>query len=160
MWHIVRLVPELISPAADGNLYVGTSASEVLHFVRIPPDPADKNGAPMFISASRTSPYSDPSGTSKPGVQQIMLLPRIGKACILCNGTVSFYSLPELSPAFGSTQARNCNWIGGIDLNESLIEAADEQNTVTIMLSLQRKINVVRMAEDARPQLLKVGSQC
>lgn len=75
---------------------------------------------------------------------------------MLCNGTVSFYSLPELTPAFGSTQAKNCNWIGGVDLNESVTEPSDGENTVTIMLSLQRKINVVKMGEDARPQLLKV----
>lgn len=126
----------------------------MLHFVRIPPDPTDKSGTPVFISASRTSPYSVASGSSNVGVQQILLLPRVGKACILCNGTVSFYSLPELSPAFGSAQAKNCNWVGGNDLNEPRIW--DNEATVTILLSLQRKIQVVKIGRDSRPQTIRV----
>ncbi|KAK3351704.1 hypothetical protein B0H65DRAFT_537754 [Neurospora tetraspora] len=135
----------------DGNLYVGTSASELLHFFRIPPDPNDPNSTDTFILASRLLPaYSETSGSPngpKPGVQQILLLPRVGKACILCNWTVTFYSLPELSPVFGTTQVRNCNWIGGVDLNENF----DNPGTaVTILLSLNRRIQVVKIGNDAR----------
>jgi vacuolar protein sorting-associated protein 3 len=138
---------------ADRNLYVGTSASELLHFVQIPPDPA---GRPVFILASRLRPgyaeASHVSGTSRPGVQQILLLPRVGKACILCNWTVTFYSLPELSPVYGTLQVKNCNWIGGVDLNE---QSGDDDGVhrppgVTILLSLNRRIQVVRIGEDAR----------
>jgi hypothetical protein len=140
----------------DGNLYVGTSASELLHFFRIPPDPNDPSGSAAFILASRLPPlYSEPAGApngSLPGVQQILLLPRVGKACVLCNWTVTFYSLPELSPVFGATQVRNCNWIGGVDLNEGAGDARNERsNGVTILLSLNRRIQVVRIGEeDAR----------
>ncbi|RDA94738.1 hypothetical protein CP533_6722 [Ophiocordyceps camponoti-saundersi (nom. inval.)] len=132
------------------NLYVGTSASELLHFVQIPPDPADKSRTPIFILASRLSPaFSDSSGTSensRPGVQKILLLPSVGKACVLCNWTVTFYSLPELSPVSGTGQVKNCNWIGGVDLNKTAPRGAD----VTILLSLKRRIQVVRVGENAR----------
>lgn len=141
-----RLVP-------DDHLYIGTSASELLHFFRIPPDPSDPNGPPTFIFAFRlpvTSATPEVTGApngSRPGVQQILLLPRVGKACVLCNWTVTFYSLPELSPVF--TQVRNCNWIGGVDLNESLSDdGAERSASVTILMSLNRRIQVVRIGED------------
>lgn len=151
--------PWLLIPLADfykcedGNLYVGTSASELIHFVKIPPDPADKSGASVFVQASRLEPvYAEPPGTdggSKPGVQQILLLPRVGKACILCNWTVTFYSLPELSPIY--RQVKKCTWIGGIDLNH--IGTNGEQAEAggdTILLSLNKIIQVVRLGEEAR----------
>ncbi|KAK3940790.1 transforming growth factor-beta receptor-associated protein 1 [Diplogelasinospora grovesii] len=137
----------------DGNLYVGTTASELLHFFRIPPDPGDPSSTAAFILASRLRPAYSESSTAPPdgalpGVQQILLLPRVGKACVLCNWTVTFYSLPELSPVFGTTQVRNCNWIGGVDLNEGV---GDGSGGVTILLSLNRRIQVVRIGtEDAR----------
>ncbi|KAK1760928.1 transforming growth factor-beta receptor-associated protein 1 [Echria macrotheca] len=138
----------------DGNLYVGTTASELLHFFQIPPDPQDPSSSAQFILASRlrpaySEPQASPSGT-RPGVQQILLLPRVGKACVLCNWTVTFYSLPELSPVFGSLQVRNCNWIGGVDLNEGVGDSNDRTKGVTLLLSLNRKIQVVRVGEDAR----------
>ncbi|KAF3760136.1 hypothetical protein M406DRAFT_296782 [Cryphonectria parasitica EP155] len=142
-----------------GNLYIGTSASELLHFVQIPPDPADKNSQPVFILASRLRPtYTETSvaGAVKPGVQQILLLNKVQKACILCNNTVTFYSLPELSPVFGTVRVKNCYWIGGLDLNlleEDAGEAHDDHQRPsgeTIMLSLARKIQVVRVGDDAR----------
>ncbi|KAI0006939.1 hypothetical protein F4779DRAFT_539798 [Xylariaceae sp. FL0662B] len=138
-----------------GNLYVGTSDSELLHFVQIPPDPTDKSEIPTFILASRLRPvFLEPAGThnvTRPGVQQILLLPTVGKACVLCNSTVTFYALPELSPVFSSLQIKNCNWVGGVDLN-ALGPDNDGRNaaSVTILLSLNRKIQVARIADDAR----------
>ncbi|XDG02305.1 hypothetical protein ABKA04_001920 [Annulohypoxylon sp. FPYF3050] len=143
--------------SSDDHLYVGTSDSELLHFFQIPPDPGDKSSAPTFILASRLRPaFAESASTSnftRPGVQQILLLPTVGKACILCNWTVTFYSLPELSPVFGSTQVKNCNWVGGIDLNELSVDDNDrgEPTSVTILLSLNRKIQVVSIADGARP---------
>ncbi|KAJ8126305.1 hypothetical protein O1611_g7334 [Lasiodiplodia mahajangana] len=134
----------------DRNLYVGTSDSELLHFFQIPPDPADQSGIPTFILASRLRPaFSDSAGVStasRPGVQEILLLPSVGKACVLCNSTVTFYSLPELSPVFGTLQVKNCSWIGGVDLNQD----GQDADGATIFLSLSRKIQVVRIGEDAR----------
>ncbi|KAH6641442.1 hypothetical protein F5144DRAFT_527890 [Chaetomium tenue] len=144
----------------DGNLYVGTSASELLHFFRIPPDPNDPSSPSTFILASRLPPvYSEPAGGingSRPGVQQILLLPRVGKACVLCNWTVTFYSLPELSPVFGATQVRNCNWIGGVDLNEGGDGGNEKSAGVTILLSLNRRIQVVRIGEEDARVLRKI----
>ncbi|KAI1176140.1 hypothetical protein F4777DRAFT_288266 [Nemania sp. FL0916] len=134
----------------DSNLYIGTSDSELLHFFQIPDDPSDHSGVPTFILASRLRPaFSDAAGASNaslPGVQEILLLPSVGKACVLCNSTVTFYSLPELSPVFGTTQVKNCGWIGGVDLNQDAQDTGD----ATILLSLSRKIQVVRIGEDAR----------
>ncbi len=79
-------------------------------------------------------------------MQQIVLLPPVGKACVLCNWTVTFYSLPELTPVF--RDVKNCNWIGGVDLNEDL--ASGPSPRVTILLSLNRRLQVVRIGEEAR----------
>ncbi|KAJ2978155.1 hypothetical protein NUW58_g7582 [Xylaria curta] len=134
----------------DRNLYIGTSDSELLHFFQIPPDPADHSDVPTFILASRLRPaFSEPAGASHvswPGVQEILLLPGVGKACVLCNSTVTFYSLPELSPVFGTLQVKNCGWIGGVDLDRG----AQDPDGATILLSLSRKIQLVRIGEDAR----------
>jgi hypothetical protein len=138
----------------DGNLYIGTSASEVLHFVQIPPETNDPTGRPVYIQASRLSPVSVESPSTRPvngqGVQEILLLPRIGKACILCNSTAAFYSLPELSPVSGINVVKNCTWIGGVDLNETASidgSAGVGNNDATIILSLKSKIQVVRLAD-------------
>ncbi|KAI0157313.1 hypothetical protein GGR57DRAFT_461515 [Xylariaceae sp. FL1272] len=132
----------------DRNLYVGTSDSELLHFVQIPSNPADTSGVPTFILASRLKPaFATTNSTAnapRPGVQEILLLPNAGKACILCNSTVTFYSLPELSPVYGTLQVKNCGWIGGVDLNDT-----DGANGATILLSLRTKIQVVRLADEA-----------
>ncbi|OIW29824.1 hypothetical protein CONLIGDRAFT_631896 [Coniochaeta ligniaria NRRL 30616] len=136
----------------DGNLYVGTSASELLHFFQVPPDPDNPSAPPTFILASRLQPAFVESlailNGSRPGVQQVLLLPRVGKAVVLCNWTVTFYSLPELSPAFNNTQVKNCNWIGGIDLNEGPSNSAS--GGVNILLSMTRRVQVVRIGDDAR----------
>ena len=143
---------ELLTNFPDQNLYVGTSASEILHFVQIPPDPGDPTGKPSYILASRLPPaYHEPPTPARPGVQQILLLPRVNKACILCNWTVTFYSLPELSPGFGTTQIRPCNWIGGTDLNiENGSEEEGKAPSVTVLASLNRKIRVIKISEAAR----------
>lgn len=153
----------ILTVLLGGNLYVGTSASELLHFVQIPLDPADRSSQPVFILASRLRPAfaENPlAGNIKPGVQQILLLPKVGKACILCNSTVTFYSLPELSPVFGTVRVKNCYWIGGVDLNQAASENGGYSNPQpsgeTILLSLARKIQVVRVWEDAR--VIKVSS--
>lgn len=141
----------------DHNLYVGTTASELLHFVQIPPDPSDPTSQPTFILASRLEPPFNEPTDSRPGVQQILLLPKVSKACVLCNWTVTFYSLPELSPVFNSTKVKNCNWVGGVDLNaaDEEYDPDDPSTAVTVLLSLNRRIQVVRIGEDARA--IKVG---
>ncbi|TLS25415.1 hypothetical protein PpBr36_07229 [Pyricularia pennisetigena] len=134
----------------ESNLYIGTSASELLHFVQIPPDPTDKNSTSTFILASRLQPFFVESASSgaQPGVQQILLLPRVGKACVLCNSTVTFYSLPELSPVFNEISVKGCNWIGGVDLNQEAAAAGNTGGTVSVLLSLNRRIQVVNVGEE------------
>lgn len=141
----------------DGNLYIGTSASQLLHFVQIPADPADPASVPSFIMASRLEPdFTEPANAapgSRPGVQQILLLPKVGKACVLCNWTLTFYMLPEFSRAMSTVQVKNCNWVGGLDLNESRHvddHGYDGKPGVTIMLCTNKRIQVVRITEEAR----------
>ncbi|KAF9890365.1 hypothetical protein FE257_006032 [Aspergillus nanangensis] len=132
----------------NDNLYIGTSAAEILHFVHLPPDPSDAANEPSFILASRLPiPFShNASASQRPGIQQIVLLPKVNKACVLCNGTVTFYLLPELSPAFDNTKVNNCRWIGGLDSNA---DPEDPENPV-IMLGAQNRIMLVRIGDAAR----------
>ena len=80
-------------------------------------------------------------------MQQILVLPGVQKACILCNGTLSFYSLPELSPAFGNTSVPNCTWVGGVDLSST---AAAGENGVVVMICVKNKTRLVRISDEAR----------
>ncbi|KAJ5578423.1 uncharacterized protein N7459_007387 [Penicillium hispanicum] len=137
----------------EENLYIGTSAAEVLHFVCLPAA-SDESNEPTFILASRLSiPFQTvPSDADQKGVQQIVILSSVNKACILCNATVTFYMLPELSPAFGNTRVNHCSWIGGLDLNRD--PEADENPVV--MLAVQSTIMLVQIGEEAR-RIKKIG---
>ncbi|KAG2415113.1 hypothetical protein HFD88_006304 [Aspergillus terreus] len=133
----------------NDNLYIGTSAAEILHFVSLPPDPADNTSDSTFILASRlpiTFSHGASTSSQLPGIQQIILLPSVNKACILCNGTVTFYMLPELSPAFDNTKVGNCRWIGGLDQNTE----PDEPENPVIMIGAQNRIMLVRIGDAAR----------
>lgn len=90
-------------------------------------------------------------------MQQILLLPRSNKACVLCNWTFTFYSLPELSPVLTNSIAKGCNWVGGVDLNIPQIPGKGESAgpASTVLFSLNKKIRVVRIADEAKS--LKVG---
>ncbi|KAL4762569.1 putative TGF beta receptor associated protein 1 [Aspergillus foveolatus] len=132
----------------NDNLYIGTSAAEILHFVCLPPDPSDSN-EPSFILASRLPIHFSQTSSlpTQSGIQQILILPTVNKACVLCNGTATFYMLPELSPAFGgNTQVKNCRWIGGLDLN---IGPAEPENPV-VMISTHSRIMLVKIGDAAR----------
>ena len=130
----------------QSNLYIGTSAGELLHFVSIPGEDASQE--PAFILASRL----EPSPSDKPsGVKQILILARSNKACILCNGIVSFHTLPELSPAQGHGKPSNCVWIGAQDLD--LMDEEDGEEDV-IMIAMRNKLRLVRTSRDQKPQLL------
>ncbi|GAD98256.1 TGF beta receptor associated protein 1, putative [Paecilomyces variotii No. 5] len=135
----------------NDNLYIGTSVAEILHFVALPADPSDATNDKTFILASRlpiAGSQNAPSIAQPRGIQQILLLPRVNKACILCNGVVTFYTLPELSPAFGNTKVPNCKWIGGLDLNQRIDDPTAEKPV--IMVALQSRIMLVRIGDDAR----------
>ncbi|KAL9608424.1 MAG: hypothetical protein Q9167_006740 [Letrouitia subvulpina] len=133
----------------EGNLYIGTSAAEILHYVSIPDDSDNPSESPSYIFASRLQPKSTHAsdGKQRPGVQQILVLPKVAKACVLCNGTLTFYTLPELSPAFGNTVLSNCSWVGGANLNAN--EEAEEDGE-TIMLCLKNQIRLVSIGDKPR----------
>ncbi|KAL8927285.1 MAG: hypothetical protein Q9208_002462 [Pyrenodesmia sp. 3 TL-2023] len=134
----------------ESNLYIGTSAAEILHYVAIPPDPTDAMASPSYIFASRLQPnYNQTSaGTAAPGVQQILVLLNVAKACVLCNGTLTFYSLPELSPAFGNTVVPGCSWIGGTNLNGS--GQQQDEDGETVMICIKSRIRLVRIGDEPR----------
>ncbi|OJJ45653.1 hypothetical protein ASPZODRAFT_133513 [Penicilliopsis zonata CBS 506.65] len=131
------------------NLYIGTSAGEILHFVCLPADPSDESNEPSFILASRLPIRSSQNSPTANGVQQILLLPMVNKACILCNGVTTFYLLPELSPAFGNTKVSHCRWLGGLDLNRMVDDPENPEKPV-IMIAVQNRIMLVRIGDEAR----------
>lgn len=141
----------LIGSCSGGNLYIGTSAAEILHYVLIPAGdgPDEKE---QFIIATRL-PLAAPDGTNatdaQVGVQQILILPNVGKACIVCNGVTTFYTLPELSPVFASTKLGNCSWVGGLDLDESIDESPSSDDVV-MMLCQRSKIRLIRVGDRLR----------
>lgn len=67
----------------------------------------------------------------------------------MSNNTLSFYTLPELSPAaFG--RPLTCGWVGGVDLDA---DPENGQNDVVIMLCLKNRIRPVRVGSS--PMKLK-----
>ncbi|KIW88158.1 uncharacterized protein Z519_11269 [Cladophialophora bantiana CBS 173.52] len=162
--YVLRAVLEDIPLAADdgnaevsitcveywnNNLYIGTSAAEILHLVSIPSDQDDDNAPSTFILASRLQPSGhvvSADSPNAPGIQQILVLPGPLKACVLCNGVVSFYSLPEFSPAFPNREPTGVQWIGGMDENE------DQENPEgpVVMIANSRRIILVRVGERLR----------
>lgn len=127
-------------------MYIGTSAAEILHFVCIPAA-SDGSDEATFILASRLPiPFlSAPSDSDQQGVRQIVILPSVNKACVLCNGTVTFYMLPELSPAW-NTKVNHCRWIGGLDLNRDV----EPQEDPVIMIAVQNRILLVQIGDEAK----------
>ena len=137
--------------AWNGNLYIGTSSGEVLHYVSIPPDPSDESGQATYIFASKLEPpFETAQEGNDAGVKQILVLPDAEKACILCNGTLTFYTLPELSPAYGGKiKQSGCTWIGGLDANDHGIEKESTGGTV-IVICLRPRLRLIRIGKEAR----------
>ncbi|GAB1742038.1 hypothetical protein NU219Hw_g7428t1 [Hortaea werneckii] len=140
--------------AWNGNLYIGTSAGEVLHYVSIPGENDDGDeDQPGYIFATKLEPpYSTQQEGADRGVKQLLVLPDAGKACVLCNGTVTFYTLPELSPAFeGKIKQPGCLWVGGIDHNEAVREGIGAQTKGTVVvICLKQRLRLIRIGEEAR----------
>lgn len=145
--------------AWNGNLYIGTSSGEVLHYVSIPPDPEDDAGQPTYIFATKLEPaYNTRQSGVDEGVKQILLLPDAtqdgngGKACVLCNGTLTFYTLPELSPAFeGQIKQSGCTWVGGLDEDApGALQESTRGGGVVIVICLKQRLRLIRIGKDAR----------
>ncbi len=131
----------------------------MLHFVLIPGQSDGAAADPEFILASRSQLQQQPAVSSsdktQAGVQQILLLTRVSKACIRCNGTLTFYTLPELSPAFASFPVRNCDWVGGVDLD--VAEDPYPAEAEYVMLSRKGRISLVKVGNDPRPLVVRVS---
>ena len=113
----------------------------------LPGEPTNDSNVPSFILASRLQPTSSATPStaqSIPGVQQILLIPGVNKACVLCNGTLSFYSLPELSPAFGNAKVSNCTWVGRTDSDDGVYQQGD---TGIVMICVKTRIRLVRISD-------------
>ena len=140
----------------DGNLYIGTSEAEILHFVQLPSDSTSPIAAPTFILASRHQITSSQHVLQiRQGVQQIVLLPSIYKACILANGSLTFYTLPELSPILTTTKPIKCSWVGGMEQtsNPSSLEDGiddDSNNNAVIMICAKSRIRLVNIADEPK----------
>ncbi|KAF2148401.1 hypothetical protein K461DRAFT_271906 [Myriangium duriaei CBS 260.36] len=130
----------------DGNLYVGASNGELLHFVSIPAE--SETEPPTFILASRLEPLynAPPDPTNLSGVQRILVLPSVKKACVICNGTLTFYTLPELSPAYGGIKQGDCLWVGGLDEDRTY----EEDEEVIVVLCLRSRLRLIRIGQQAR----------
>lgn len=134
----------------EGNLYIGTSAAEVLHYVLIPPA-NDQDQSQQFILATRLQPQFAETipVAQRVGIQQILILPEVSKACILCNNTLTFYALPELSPIFTRTDLKGCLWVGGVDLGGAE-PSEDNQDGTIIMICQRSKTRLIRIGERLR----------
>lgn len=85
-------------------------------------------------------------------MQQILLLPKVNKACILCNNTFSIYSLPELSPE-SNFKPIPCLWVGGVDLNED--EDEHSGDGVVVVIGLKKRLRLVQISENSPPKAIK-----
>ncbi|SMR47421.1 unnamed protein product [Zymoseptoria tritici ST99CH_3D1] len=141
--------------AWNGNLYIGTSSGQILHYVSIPPDPSDDSSLPSYIFATNIEPaYKQQQEGADQGVKQILILPNAGKACIVCNSTLTFYTLPELSPAYdGRIQQAGCLWVGGLDLNEEAEEGS--QNGTVVVICLRQRLRLIRIGDEASPRKIR-----
>ena len=82
-----------------------------------------------------------------PGIEQIFLLPAVSKACILSNSSLTFYTLPELSPAFNNSKLDNCSWVGGLDQNVDLA-AIEPKDGIVIMICVKQRIRLIKVGEE------------
>ena len=134
----------------DDNLYIGTTASEIHHFVAIPADDPSRGDESTYIRASRLQPagHANAATTSDThGVHRILILPGPAKACVLCNDVVSFYSLPELTPAFPNREPAGVQWLGGLDENEDI----DNSEGNVVMIANSKRILLARVGEKLKP---------
>ncbi len=76
-------------------------------------------------------------------------MPAASRACVLCNGTVSFYTLPELSPAPNGREVQSCQWVGGMDLNQE----EQDNGPQDLMVASAKRITIVKV--DDKIQRLK-----
>jgi hypothetical protein len=139
------------------NLYVGTSAHEILHLVSVPatPNPGSTGPTkPLYILASRLQAPTAAGNFNAPYIKQILVLPTTSRALVLSStGLLSFYTLPEFSPAFAGTKLKDVTYIGGLDMNEEEgepFDATPEDPRKLVMVLAKSRIRKIKVGEDAR----------
>ncbi|KAF3928462.1 hypothetical protein ABW20_dc0104300 [Dactylellina cionopaga] len=135
------------------HLYVGTSAGEILHFMKVP---AASDEPSQYIFAFRL-PLSPPPASleNPPGVQKILLLGPVERAAVICNYQLSFYTLPELSPV--ATKLKDVSWVT-VDENDlalrGLIPEAEAEGRdprgVVVFVGQKKMIRLLRIGGEVR----------
>ncbi|KAF3913246.1 hypothetical protein AA313_de0208595 [Arthrobotrys entomopaga] len=135
------------------HLYIGTSAGEILHFMKLPAEPGESS---QYIFAFRL-PLSPPPANleNPPGVQKILLLGPVEKAAVICNNQLSFYTLPELSPI--ATKLKDVSWVT-VDENDlalrGLISEAETEGRdprgIVVFVGQRKQIRLLRVGTEVR----------
>ncbi|KAI8093371.1 uncharacterized protein BX664DRAFT_357822 [Halteromyces radiatus] len=84
------------SVEAWGNdLYLGTSDGQILHFIL-----EEQRNNSQFTGVPYVSKLQNKIflGYGKKSVERILVIPQVSKAVVLCDSTLSFYSLPFFDP--------------------------------------------------------------
>ena len=170
---------------------MGTSAHEMLHFVLLPPSvPGTPSQAsrtandfpsskPSYILASRIQPPAAASAltnANQPFIKRILVLPGPSKILVLSStGVLSFWTYPEVSPAYGgSVKVGGANYVGALDLDDQ--EAGENEasggfptqgsigrrgqvvardNSKMVMVMGKKVVKMVKVKEE-EPRLVKV----
>ncbi|KAK9458719.1 uncharacterized protein V1516DRAFT_699092, partial [Lipomyces oligophaga] len=116
--------------AWHSSLYLGTSTGEILHYFQ---DPTVNTPSYMFASRQVIHP-------SRPhAITSILLLPTISHALVLSHGTITFFTLPEFSPA-AIGRVREVNSMS-LDLDRIPVDGKDE---VWITVFTKKLIRIIR----------------
>ncbi|KAI9491304.1 hypothetical protein BDB00DRAFT_509529 [Zychaea mexicana] len=78
--------------AWDTNLYLGTSDGQILHFM------LEEHGKAEEVPYASRLENKINLGFGRKPVERILVLPQVSKAAVLCDSTLSFYSLPFFDP--------------------------------------------------------------
>ncbi|KAI8139926.1 hypothetical protein BJV82DRAFT_625529 [Fennellomyces sp. T-0311] len=78
--------------AWDTNLYLGTSDGQVLHYM------LEEHGKAEEVPYASRLESKVNLGFGRKPVERILVLPQVSKAVVLCDSTLSFYSLPFFDP--------------------------------------------------------------
>lgn len=144
---------QVLTLVAGTYLYVGTSAHEILHLVSIPSTPNPENPKPAYILATRIQPLAGSHAAgSSPFIKNILVLPTVSKALVLSStGLLTFYTLPEFSPAFSNQKLNNVSFIGGLDLNEEKGPGEEQPDKKgKLIMVLTKKIRMIRISDQVR----------
>lgn len=139
-----------------------------MHFVSIPATPRPgqsiesfRTEKPTYIQAFRFSPPTAPSAAAggngdSPYIQQILLLPKQLRALVLSStGYLTFYNLPEFSPAFdGKVKVRDIRFM----VLDSTDNQDEEEGTVEdfqargrqVMLCGKKSVRIIKVGIEAR----------